>query len=99
MKKLTSYVTVALLSLSALAIAAPNDAALEAKEKTAWQSFKDKKADDFQKVVATYTVKIEGTYGSQDMSGTYNAASVWKETKGEWQAIFHTNVKQAAPAK
>lgn len=46
-------------------------------------------------VISTYKVKVEGTYDAKDQSGTYNAASVWKKQKGEWQAIFHTNVKEA----
>jgi hypothetical protein len=49
--------------------------------------------------VTTYKVAVEGTYDGQDQSGTYNAASVWKKQKGEWQAIFHTNVKEAPAAK
>jgi hypothetical protein len=44
-------------------------------------------------VVTTYLVKIEGTYDGKDMSGTYNAGSVWKSEKGQWMAIFHTNMK------
>jgi hypothetical protein len=120
-------------------------AAIEAKEKNAWQTFKDKDAAGFQKVVdkdfkgvyaegvsdmakelsdmkkwdmksfaisdytafsdekdvivATYIVKIEGTYDGKDASGSYNAGSVWKMEKGAWMAIFHTNVKQEAAAK
>jgi hypothetical protein len=134
----------ALLATMAVSFAAPDKAAVEAKEKAAWQAFKDKKADDFKKVinaefrgvyddgvsnmqkelddmqkwdmksfeisdyqvtsqgpnvvVTTYTVKIEGTFNGKDASGTFNCGSVWKNKKGEWQAIFHTNVKQAAPA-
>ena len=122
--------------------ATPDKAAVEAKENAAWQAFKDKNVDAFQKlvdkdiravydtgimkmsdelaamkkwdmksfeisdfnmfsdekdvVVTTYTVKVEGTMDGQDMSGTYNAGSVWKEEKGKWLAIFHTNIKQAA---
>jgi ketosteroid isomerase-like protein len=45
--------------------------------------------------VTTYKVAIEGTYDGKDQTGTYNAGSVWKKNKGGWQAIFHTNVKQA----
>jgi hypothetical protein len=50
--------------------------------------------------VTTYKVAIEGTYDGKDQSGTYNAGSVWKKQNGQWQAIFHTNVKQesATPA-
>ena len=144
MKKLTSYVVIASFALSALAIASPENDALMAKEKAAWQSFKDKKADDFKKVVAanmmavyedgmsdmakevadmqkwdmksfaisdykttangdtvvaTYKVKVEGTYDGKDASGMYNAGSVWMKGKdGSWMAIFHTNVPVAEPA-
>jgi len=50
-------------------------------------------------IVSTYKVAVDGTYDGKDQSGTYNAASVWKKQKGEWQAIFHTNVKEAPAAK
>src|SRR5438477_11213700 len=145
MKKSLSYAVAVLLASAAVSIAGPDKAAIEAKEKTAWQAFKDKKADDFQKVVdkdfrgvyaegvsdmakelsdmkkwdmksftisdytaasdekdtivTTYTVKIEGTFDGKDASGTYNAGSVWKQEKGAWMAIFHTNVKQETAAK
>ena len=136
---------IALLATIAISTAAPTDDALMEKEKAAWQAFKDKKPDDFKKlvsanvvavyaegmsdmqkeladmqkwdmksfaisdykvtsdapgtVVTTYKVAVEGTYDGKDQSGTYNAASVWKKQKGEWQAIFHTNVKQETAAK
>jgi hypothetical protein len=51
--------------------------------------------DGSDTVVTTYNVTIEGTYDGKDQTGTYNAASVWKKQNGQWQAIFHTNVKQA----
>jgi hypothetical protein len=35
----------------------------------------------------------------KDGSGMFNAASVWKKMKGEWQAIFHTNIKAETAAK
>ncbi len=140
MKKLMTYTMTALFATIAVSIAAPDKAAMEAKEKAAWQAFKDKKADDFKKlvdkdfrgvyaegvsnrqkelddmqkwdmksfaisdydmfsdekdvVVSTYMVKIEGTYEGKDMSGTYNAGSVWKKEGKDWLAIFHTNAKQ-----
>ena len=136
---------IALLATIAISMAAPTDDALMEKQKAAWQAFKDKKPDDFKKlvsanlvavyaegmsdmqkeladmqkwdmksfaisdykvtsdapgtVVTTYKVAIEGTYDGKDQSGTYNAASVWKKQKGEWQAIFHTNVKEQTAAK
>ena len=143
MKKYISYAMIALFATIAISFAAPpSKDALMAKETAAWQAFKDKKADDFKKVVAadfrgvyaegvsdmakelsdmkkwdmksftisdynvvsggadtmisTYVVKLEGTYDGKDVSGTYNAGSVWKQEKGAWMAIFHTNVKAEA---
>jgi hypothetical protein len=142
MKKLITYTIAAFFAMIAVSIAAPDKAAMEAKEKAAWQAFKDKKADEFKKlvdkdvrcvypegimhlqneldamqkwdmksfefsdydmfsdekdvVVATYKVKVEGTYDGKDMSGTYNAGSVWKLENGKWLAIFHTNIKEEA---
>ncbi len=139
MKKYTSYSLIAFFAIAAVAFAAPDKAAIEAKEKEAWQTFKDKNAEGFKKVVdkdircvyaegpsnmdkelsdmkrwdmksfaisdytvfsdekdvavVTYTVKVEGTLDGKDMSGTYNAGSVWKQEKGKWMAIFHTNIK------
>jgi hypothetical protein len=144
MKRYISYAMIALLAATAVSIAAtPDKAAMEEKEKAAWQAFKDKKAEEFQKlvdkdvrcvydtgvsnmakelaamqkwdmksfaisdydifsdekdvIVATYTVKVEGTFDGKDVSGTYNAGSVWKKEGKNWLAIFHTNIKQAAP--
>ena len=140
MKKLMSYTMIALFATIAVSIAAPNEGALMAKEKAAWQAFKDKKPDDFKKVVSadviavydegisnmqkelddmqkwdmksfaisdykitsegpnvvisTYIVKVEGTFNGKDATGTYNAGSVWQKHKGDWTAIFHTNIKQ-----
>jgi hypothetical protein len=51
MKKLMSYTMIALLATIAVSIAAPDKDAMMEKEKAAWQAFKDKDADGFQKVV------------------------------------------------
>jgi hypothetical protein len=51
MKKYTSYSLIAFFAIAAVAFAAPDKAAIEAKENAAWQAFKDKKVDDFKKVV------------------------------------------------
>jgi hypothetical protein len=142
MKKYMTYAVVAFFAAIAVSIAAPDKAAIEAKENAAWQAFRDKNADGFKKVVhadfrgvydegisdmqkemddmkkwdmksftisdykivsvgadtamSTYKVVVEGTYDGKDASGTFNAGSIWKMGKGGWQAIFHTNVKQAA---
>ena len=132
---------IALLTTLAISTGASNEDTIQEKEKAAWQAFKDRKPDDFKKVVSaelmavyadgmsdmqkeladmekwniksfaisdykvtsdgpdtcitTYKVAIEGTYDGKDQTGTYNAASVWKKVGRQWQAIFHTNVKQA----
>ena len=51
MKKYITYAMAALFATITVSIAAPDKAAMEAKEKAAWQAFKDKKADDFKKLV------------------------------------------------
>jgi hypothetical protein len=51
MKKSIAYAVIALIASIGVSIAAPDKAAIEAKEKEAWQAFQDKKADDFKKVV------------------------------------------------
>jgi hypothetical protein len=51
MIKCFSYITTVLLVTTAFSMAAPDKAAIEAKENAAWQAFKDKKGDDFKKVV------------------------------------------------
>jgi len=58
-----------------------------------YKSFSDEK----DVIVTTYIIKVEGTFDGKDASGTYNCGSVWKQENGNWLAIFHTNVKQAAP--
>ena len=145
MRRTITYAVVALLATVAISTAATNEDTMMEKDKAAWQAFKDKKPDDFKKlvsanvmavyaegmsdmqgelaamqkwdmksfaisdykatsngsdtVVTTYKVTVEGTHDGKDQSGTYNAASVWKKHKGEWQAIFHTNIKEAEAAK
>ena len=146
MKKSLSYAVAVLLAVVAVSFAkTPDTDAIKAKETAAWQAFKDKKADDFKKVVdkdfkgvyaegmsdmakemsdmakwdmksftigdftsfsdekdvivATYTVKIEGTYSGQDVGGTYNCGTVWKMEGNDWLAIFHTNVLAKGAAK
>jgi hypothetical protein len=59
MKKLISYTLTALLATIAISVAAPNDKEeIISKEKAAWQAFKDKKADEFKKLVSTDLVTV-----------------------------------------
>ena len=145
MKKYITYIMTAFFATIVVSIASPDKAAMEKNENAAWQAYKDRKVDDFKKVVdkdircvyasgvssfqkelddmnkwdiksfaisdfdafsdekdvmvTTYVVKIEGTYDGKDVSGTYNAGSVWKMENGAWLAIFHTNMMQQAAAK
>jgi hypothetical protein len=52
MKKYITYAIAVLFASITLAVAGPNDDAIIANEKAAWQAFKDKKADDFKKLVS-----------------------------------------------
>ena len=51
MKKLITCTATALFATIAWSMAGPEKDAIEAKEKAAWQSFKDKNADEFKNVV------------------------------------------------
>jgi hypothetical protein len=142
-KYLTCTIGALVATIVVSSAATPDKAAMEAKEKSAWQAFKDKNEAEFRKlvdkdvrcvyddgisnmakelaamkkwdmksfevsnydifsdekdvIVATYTVKVEGTVDGKDVSGTYNDGSVWKKEGTNWLAIFHTNIKQVAP--
>ena len=76
MKKSIAYAVIALIASIGVSIAAPDKAAIEAKEKEAWQSFKDKKADDFQKVVDK---DFKGVYaeGVSDMAKELSDMKKW----------------------
>lgn len=145
MKKYITYTMAALIATIAISMAAPDKAALEAKENAAWQAFKDKKSDEFKKLVSpnmmavyadgiydqqkevammakmemksfslsdftvvmtdtdtaivTYKAKVESSMEGKDISGDYNAGSVWQMKHGEWRAVFHSDMKAEAPAK
>lgn len=144
MKKYITYAMTAFFAMIAVSIAAPDKAALEAKEKAAWQAFKDKKTDEFKKLlspnfmavyadgiynmqkeidsmtktdmksfslsdfnvvmtdantaIVTCKAKIESTSEGKDTSGNYNCGSIWQMKNGQWQAIFHADMKAEKPA-
>jgi hypothetical protein len=147
MNKVITYITTALFATIAISFAAPekNKEAIISKEKAAWQAYKDKKADEFKKLLSTdlvsvyadgihslqqevdgmsktdmksfdlsdfnvvfpnpktaiitYKAKVEATSDGKDVSGTYNVGSVWQMAKGQWLAIFHTDMKEETAAK
>ena len=76
----------ALLATAALSMAAPDKDALMASEKAAWQAFKDKKADDFKKVVSADLVAVYAE-GMMDMSKELSDMAKWdhcKFQKDQW---------------
>src|ERR1041385_1095639 len=76
MKKYISYAMTALFATIAISIAAPDKAALEAKEKAAWQAFKDRKTDDFKKLLSTDFVGVYGD-GMYTLQKQVDAMSKW----------------------
>src|SRR5439155_9350358 len=87
MKKYISSTIIALLATVAISTAATNDDAMQEKEKAAWQAFKDKKPDDFKKLV------------SANMMGVYveGVSDMQKELadmqKGEMKTIADSDYK------
>ena len=76
MKKSLSYAVAVLFAGIAVSFAAPDKAAIEAKEKAAWQTFKDKDADGFKKVVDK---DFKGVYaeGMSDMAKELSDMKKW----------------------
>src|SRR6266496_3090969 len=70
MKKLISYTLTALFATIAISFAAPDNdkEGIISKEKAAWQAFKDKKADEFKKLVSAdlVTVYADGMHSMQE---------------------------------
>jgi hypothetical protein len=54
---------------------------------------------DADTAVVTYKAKVDGTAEGKDISGDYNAGSVWRMKNGEWRAIFHSDMKEEPAAK
>ncbi len=52
MKKYIAYTMTVLFATIAVSIAAPDNDAMMTKEKAAWQAFKDKKSDEFNKLLS-----------------------------------------------
>src|SRR5207249_5685530 len=65
-KRIIASTMIGLLATVAISTAATNDDAMQEKEKAAWQAFKDKKPDDFKKVVSAKLVAVY-TEGMSDM--------------------------------
>jgi hypothetical protein len=76
MKKLICYTTIASFATIALTIAAPNKDAMMEKEKAAWQAFKDKKSDDFKKLVDK-DIRCVYTEGISNMQKELEGMQKW----------------------
>ena len=76
MKKYLSLAVTALFATVAVSIAGPDKDAMMAKEKAAWQAFKDRKPDDFKKVVHA---DFRGVYaeGISDMKKELEDMQKW----------------------
>jgi hypothetical protein len=44
-------------------------------------------------MLMTYAVDVKGMAGKDDMSGKYQAASLWHRTGNKWLAVYHTEIK------
>jgi H2-forming N5,N10-methylenetetrahydromethanopterin dehydrogenase-like enzyme len=66
MKRMITFTIIASLATVAISIGATGDDAMQEKEKAAWQAFKDKKTDDFKKVVSANLVALYAE-GMSDM--------------------------------
>jgi hypothetical protein len=51
MKRFITYSVAVFFAMTVIGLAGADEDAIQAKEKAAWQAFKDKKGDDFKKVV------------------------------------------------
>ena len=49
---------------------------------------------DTNTVMLTYLAAIKGKRGSKDVSGNYNAASIWQKNGDQWQVILHTSIRE-----
>jgi len=76
MKKLINYTMITLFATIAVSIAAPDKDAMMEKEKAAWQAFKDKKSDEFKKLLSA---DFMGVYsdGVQTLQKELDAMQKW----------------------
>ncbi len=44
-------------------------------------------------MLMTYVVDVKGAMGKDDISGKYQAASLWHRTGNKWLGVYHTEIK------
>jgi hypothetical protein len=76
---------------------------LETMSKTTMKSFSlsDFKVTmpDDNTAITSYKARVESSIEGKDNSGNYICGSVWQMKNGQWQAVFHTDMKEAPAAK
>ena len=86
-----TYITTALLATIAISFAAPDDKeAIISKEKAAWQAFKDKKADDFKKLLSTdlVTVYADGMHNLQQEVDSMSKTDMKSFDLSDFNVVF-----------
>src|SRR6266566_2953568 len=76
MKKYITYAMTAFFATIALSTAAPDQEAMMTKEKSAWQAFKDKKTDEFMKVLSSNFMAVYA-YGIQTKQQEIDSIKKW----------------------
>ena len=74
--KTLSYTLTAFLATIAVSLAAPDKDMIMGKEKAAWQAFKDKKADEFKKLLSA-DIRCVYAEGVSDMKGELESMQKW----------------------
>jgi hypothetical protein len=91
MKKLITYIMAVLLATIAISFAATGDKeAIISKEKAAWQAFKDKKADEFKKLLSTdlVTVYADGMHNLQQEVDAISKTEMKSFDLSEFNVVF-----------
>jgi hypothetical protein len=90
MKKYITFAMTALFATIAVSIAAPDKDAMMAKEKAAWQTYKDKKSDEFRKLLhadfmAAYS---DGVYTLQKEMDSIKTSDLKSFTFSDFNVVF-----------
>lgn len=93
MNKLIAYTTTALLATIAISFAAPDKDAIISKEKAAWQAFKDKKADEFKKLLSPelVTVYADGMHSLQQEVDGMSKTDMKSFDLSDFNVVFPDN--------
>jgi hypothetical protein len=55
-------------------------------------NFESRMIDD-DDMLMTYVVDVKGMMGKDDISGKYNAASLWHRAGKQWLGVYHSEIK------